>query len=50
MVDGLFLHRPELRDAWDLSIWVEAGERIHRERSDRVLADAPSDGACCWST
>jgi len=45
VVDGLFLHRPELRDAWDLSIWVEAGERIHRERSDRVVADAPSDGA-----
>lgn len=23
IVDGIFLHRDELTDAWDLSIWLE---------------------------
>jgi len=24
LFDGIFLHRPQLRDVWDLSVWVEA--------------------------
>jgi len=24
LLDGIFLHRPQLRDVWDLSVWVEA--------------------------
>ncbi|ADI13230.1 uridine kinase [Truepera radiovictrix] len=23
LLDGIFLHRPELRDAWDVSVWLE---------------------------
>jgi uridine kinase len=23
IVDGIFLHRPELRDLWDWSVWLE---------------------------
>jgi uridine kinase len=44
VIDGLFLHRPELVDAWDLSIWVDALERVNSERARRVAADAPPTG------
>jgi uridine kinase len=45
VVDGLFLHRPELRDTWDLSIWVDAAERVRQERIARAVAGAPAEGA-----
>lgn len=45
IVDGLFLQRPELRDAWDLSIWVGGGERVTQQRVARASSGAPADGA-----
>lgn len=32
IVDGTFLQRPELRDGWDLAIFVEASEQISEQR------------------
>jgi uridine kinase len=33
IVDGTFLQRPELRDGWDLTIFVETSERIAAQRA-----------------
>lgn len=32
IVDGIFLHRPELRGLWNYSIWIDAPEEIRKER------------------
>jgi uridine kinase len=32
VVDGVFLHHPDLRDLWDLSIFLEADLEVARER------------------
>lgn len=32
IVDGTFLQRPELRDGWDLAIFVETSEQISEQR------------------
>lgn len=32
LVDGIFLHRPEIRDYWDYSVFLESWERVHRAR------------------
>ena len=35
IVDGIFLHRPELRDLWDWSVWLDAPDAIRYERMAR---------------
>lgn len=35
IVDGIFLHRPELRDRWDWSVWLEAPAAVRYERMAR---------------
>jgi uridine kinase len=45
LFDGVFLHRRELVDAWDASIWLEADVRVTAERIDRSIAHCPLDGA-----
>jgi len=32
-VDGIFLHRPELRAHWDISIFLEVAFAVSRERN-----------------
>jgi uridine kinase len=32
IVDGTFLQRPELRDGWDLAVFVETSERVSEQR------------------
>ncbi|GFF30202.1 uridine-cytidine kinase B [Aspergillus udagawae] len=32
LVDGTFLQRPELRDGWDLTIFVETSEQVSEQR------------------
>ena len=44
-MDGLFLHRDELVDLWDVSLWVDGADRVVAARVRRAIADAPSDGA-----
>jgi uridine kinase len=44
--DGVFLLRPELRDHWDLAIYLHVPERVTLERAlvrDQALFGAPSD-------
>lgn len=41
--DGIFAHRPELRDRWDLSVFLDGWSRVERGRIDRVVADCPGD-------
>ena len=31
--DGIFLHRPQLREYWDLSVFLDGWDRVSRERS-----------------
>jgi uridine kinase len=49
IVDGIFLHRPELRACWDLSIFLKADFKISMPRGaerdqtpDAVNSDAPA--------
>jgi len=35
IVDGIFLHRPELRACWDLSIFLQVDFAVSRERNAR---------------
>ncbi|HEX5531111.1 MAG TPA: hypothetical protein VFZ82_16205 [Methylomirabilota bacterium] len=47
LVDGMFLHRPELRDTWDLSVFLRvAWIRNHRLRGApaRAELEAPATG------
>src|SRR5690606_11103317 len=32
VIDGVFLHRPELRGLWNWSIWLEAPAEVRHER------------------
>lgn len=41
--DGIFLHRPELRGRWDLSIYLDGLDRVSEARVDRVVAECPGD-------
>ncbi|MGN8553975.1 UNVERIFIED_CONTAM: uridine kinase [Microbacterium sp. SLM126] len=48
VVDGIFLHRPELRDLWDWSLWLDVPESVAARRlADRDGSDpdpeAPSN-------
>ena len=49
IVDGIFLHRPELRTCWDLSIFLQVDFAVSRERNaaregtpDALDPDTPS--------
>jgi uridine kinase len=33
IADGIFLHRPEVRDVWDLSVWLEVDRATARSRA-----------------
>lgn len=41
--DGLFLHRPELRNHWDLSVYLEAAKRRNQDWLNYLLGDLPDD-------
>lgn len=41
--DGIFLHRPELADVWDLSIWLSGDLRVRRGRVELAVSDCPAD-------
>lgn len=41
--DGLFLHRPEFAALWDVSVYLEADERLDAEWLTSVLDDPPED-------
>lgn len=43
LFDGIFLHRPELVDAWDLSIWLSGEQRVERRRIDLAANACPAD-------
>jgi uridine kinase len=50
IVDGIFLHRPELRDCWDLSIFLQIDFAVSRQRNaardgttDALDPDTPSN-------
>jgi uridine kinase len=40
VIDGIFLHRPELRDLWDWSVWLDVPEEVAARRlADRDGSD-----------
>ncbi len=41
--DGLFLQRPELVEAWDLTIYVDGRRRVSDRRIQRATRDRPVD-------
>ncbi len=41
LIDGLFLHRAELRDYWDLSIWLEVPFTVTAARMARRDGTSP---------
>jgi uridine kinase len=41
IVDGVFLHRPELKDLWDHSVWLEVSREVAEARMR--LRDGPTD-------
>ncbi|MCW3493966.1 uridine kinase [Microbacterium sp. SSM24] len=44
VVDGIFLHRPELRDLWDWSVWLDVPESVAARRlADRDGSDPDPD-------
>jgi hypothetical protein len=45
--DGLFLHRPEFVDLWEVSVYLDADERRDSEWLTFLLEDLPGgfDGA-----
>jgi len=45
--DGIFLQRPELRDAWDLAVFVDAMDRVTAVRIERATAGCPV-GPAAW--
>jgi uridine kinase len=40
LVDGIFLHRPELRGLWNYSIWLDVDPAIAEQRA--ILRDGPA--------
>ncbi|WP_377641672.1 uridine kinase [Oryzobacter terrae] len=45
LVDGVFLHRPELADLWDASVWVEVPFAVSVSRGNaRFGAVGPEEG------
>lgn len=43
LVDGIFLHRPELRDRWDASVWVDVPFETSVPRGNRRFGTQPDD-------
>jgi uridine kinase len=43
--DGIFLHRPELAGAWDLSVWLDGIARVRARRTEIALDGCPDDPA-----
>ena len=41
VIDGVFLHRPELRGLWDHSVWLEVSRDVAESRM--LLRDGPTD-------
>ena len=41
--DGIFVHRAELADRWDLSVFLDGLARVTAARVDRVVAECPGD-------
>ena len=33
IADGIFIHKPEIRDVWDLSVWLEVDRATARARA-----------------
>lgn len=44
LVDGIFLCRPELGDAWDVTVFLDGRSRVELSRLGLVLGDAPPGG------
>lgn len=40
LVDGIFLHRPELRDLWDATVWIEVPFAVSVPRGNARFAGA----------
>lgn len=47
LVDGIFTLRPELRDYWDVSIFVTADGRVADRQAAWLAADLPADPTEC---
>ena len=45
LFDGIFLHRPELVEAWDLSIWLDGLDRVRNRRVEIAMEGCPNDPA-----
>lgn len=45
LVDGIFLHRPELDDLWDASIWVEVPFEVSVPRGNARFGEVDAKGA-----
>jgi len=45
LVDGIFLHRPELDDLWDASIWVEVPFEVSVPRGNARFGEVDALGA-----
>ena len=41
--DGIFVHRRELRDRWDVSVFLDGLDRVTAARVERVVAACPGD-------
>ena len=39
IADGIFIHKPEIRGVWDLSVWLEVDRATARRRA--LVRDAP---------
>ncbi|UVI36813.1 uridine kinase [Brevibacterium spongiae] len=47
LIDGIFLHRPELRELWDASIWVEVPFEVSVPRGNQRFSHlTDSDPGC----
>ena len=44
LFDGIFLHRPELAEYWDFSVFLDGMERVNLKRLGLILADRPECG------
>jgi uridine kinase len=44
LVDGIFLHRPQLADLWDRTIFVDGWDRVMAERVTMATAGCPPGG------
>ena len=42
LFDGIFVQRPELREFWDLVVFLDAAQRVNLQRLELVLSDLPT--------